>query len=164
MTVQMRLGMFDGEPSAHQYGNLGPRDVCTPAHQQLALEAARQGIVLLENRGRSLPLSIRRHRTVAVIGPNSDVTVTMIGNYAGKLVICFFLSLIFFNIDLNFKPFGYFCNCMQVLHVVTLHPYKELGGTQGPYTKLGAQMFIAMETSYLVLLRPQQDRLMQLSW
>lgn len=84
MTVQMRLGMFDGEPSAQQYGNLGPRDVCTPAHQQLALEAARQGIVLLENRGRSLPLSPRSHRTVAVIGPNSDVTVTMIGNYAGK--------------------------------------------------------------------------------
>ncbi|KAJ9154582.1 hypothetical protein P3X46_027902 [Hevea brasiliensis] len=83
ITVQMRLGMFDGEPSAHPYGNLGPRDVCTPAHQQLALEAARQGIVLLENRGRALPLSRTRHRTVAVIGPNSDVTVAMIGNYAG---------------------------------------------------------------------------------
>ncbi|XP_065863750.1 beta-D-xylosidase 1 [Euphorbia lathyris] len=83
ITVQMRLGMFDGEPSAHPYGNLGPRDVCTPAHQQLALEAARQGIVLLENRGRALPLSRTRHRVVAVIGPNSDVTETMIGNYAG---------------------------------------------------------------------------------
>ncbi|KAF7837749.1 beta-D-xylosidase 1-like [Senna tora] len=82
-TVQMRLGMFDGEPSAQPYGNLGPRDVCTPAHQQLALEAARQGIVLLQNKGNSLPLSPVRHRTVAVIGPNSDVTVTMIGNYAG---------------------------------------------------------------------------------
>ena len=84
ITVQMRLGMFDGEPSAQPYGHLGPRDVCTPAHQELALEAARQGIVLLQNRKSSLPLSIRRHRTVAVIGPNSDVTVTMIGNYAGK--------------------------------------------------------------------------------
>ncbi|GLT99031.1 hypothetical protein SLE2022_165000 [Rubroshorea leprosula] len=83
ITVQMRLGMFDGEPSAQQFGNLGPRDVCTSAHQQLALEAARQGIVLLKNSGRSLPLSTKRHRTVAVIGPNSDVTVTMIGNYAG---------------------------------------------------------------------------------
>ncbi|WCJ23391.1 beta-xylosidase 1 [Euphorbia peplus] len=83
ITVQMRLGMFDGEPSAHPYGNLGPRDVCTRGHQQLALEAAHQGIVLLENRGRALPLSRNRHRTVAVIGPNSDVTVTMIGNYAG---------------------------------------------------------------------------------
>ncbi|KAF5941516.1 hypothetical protein HYC85_019158 [Camellia sinensis] len=83
LSVQMRLGMFDGEPSRQPYGNLGPRDVCTPAHQQLALEAARQGIVLLQNRGRSLPLSTQLHRTVAVIGPNSDVTVTMLGNYAG---------------------------------------------------------------------------------
>ncbi|KAL2464212.1 Beta-D-xylosidase 1 [Forsythia ovata] len=81
LTVQMRLGMFDGP--RQPYGYLGPRDVCTPAHQQLALEAARQGIVLLQNRGRSLPLSTRWHRTVAVIGPNSDVSVTMIGNYAG---------------------------------------------------------------------------------
>lgn len=83
LMVQMRLGMFDG--SRQPYGYLGPRDVCTPAHQQLALEAARQGIVLLQNRGRSLPLSTRRHRIVAVIGPNSDVTVTMRGNYAGTM-------------------------------------------------------------------------------
>ena len=86
ISVQMRLGMFDGEPSAQPYGNLGPRDVCTPAHQQLALEAARQGIVLLQNRGPALPLSTSRHRTIAVIGPNSDVTETMIGNYAGKSI------------------------------------------------------------------------------
>ncbi|XP_020235096.1 beta-D-xylosidase 1 isoform X1 [Cajanus cajan] len=83
ITVQMRLGMFDGEPSAQPYGNLGPRDVCTPAHQQLALEAARESIVLLQNKGNSLPLSPTRHRLVGVIGPNSDATVTMIGNYAG---------------------------------------------------------------------------------
>ncbi|KNA26035.1 hypothetical protein SOVF_001040 isoform A [Spinacia oleracea] len=85
LTVQMRLGMFDGPPSAQPYGHLGPADVCSPAHQDLALEAARQGIVLLKNHGDgpTLPLSRIRHRTVAVIGPNSDVTVTMIGNYAG---------------------------------------------------------------------------------
>jgi beta-glucosidase-like glycosyl hydrolase len=84
LNVQMRLGMFDGEPSAHPFGNLGPKDVCTPAHQELAFEAAKQGIVLLKNRGPSLPLSARRHLTVAVIGPNSNVTDTMIGNYAGN--------------------------------------------------------------------------------
>nr|AGR44452.1 alpha-L-arabinofuranosidase/beta-D-xylosidase 2 [Pyrus x bretschneideri] len=83
ITVQMRLGMFDGEPSTQRYGNLGLADVCKPSSNELALEAARQGIVLLENRGNSLPLSTIRHRTVAVIGPNSDVTETMIGNYAG---------------------------------------------------------------------------------
>ncbi|XP_023006404.1 beta-D-xylosidase 1-like [Cucurbita maxima] len=90
LSVQMRLGMFDGEPTAQTYGNLGPKDVCTPAHKQLALEAARQGIVLLKNRAASLPLSPTRHRTVAVIGPNSDATVTMIGNYAG--VACEYTS------------------------------------------------------------------------
>lgn len=84
LTVQMRLGMFDGEPSAQPYGNLGPTDVCTPTHQELALDAARQGIVLLKNTGPSLPLSTKNHRTVAVIGPNSNATVTMIGNYAGR--------------------------------------------------------------------------------
>ncbi|KAJ6940840.1 beta-D-xylosidase 2 [Populus alba x Populus x berolinensis] len=83
LTVQMRLGMFDGEPSSKPYGNLGPKDVCTPAHQELALEAARQGIVLLKNHGPPLPLSTRHHQSVAIIGPNSNVTVTMIGNYAG---------------------------------------------------------------------------------
>lgn len=89
LNVQVRLGMFDGEPSKHPFGNLGPKDVCTPAHQELALESARQGIVLLKNRGPSLPLSTRRYRTVAIIGPNSNVTNTMIGNYAGKLMYSF---------------------------------------------------------------------------
>ncbi|TXG63321.1 hypothetical protein EZV62_010315 [Acer yangbiense] len=88
LTVQMRLGLFDGP--AQLYGNLGPKDVCTQAHQELALEAARQGLVLLKNHGPVLPLSHIRHRTVAVIGPNSDVTVTMIGNYAG--VACGYTS------------------------------------------------------------------------
>lgn len=86
ITVQMRLGMFDGEPSGQPYGNLGPKDVCTPAHHELALEAARQGIVLLKNDGPVLPISPRRHHPIAVIGPNSDVTLTMIGNYAGKKI------------------------------------------------------------------------------
>ncbi|MBA0834394.1 hypothetical protein Goarm_006753 [Gossypium armourianum] len=90
LRVQMRLGMFDGEPSVQPFGKLGPKDVCTPSNQDLALEAGRQGIVLLKNSGVSLPLSHRRHRTVAVIGPNSDATISMIGNYAG--VACGYTS------------------------------------------------------------------------
>ncbi|CAH8305323.1 unnamed protein product [Eruca vesicaria subsp. sativa] len=83
LTVQMRLGMFDGDIATQPYGHLGSAHVCTPVHKGLALEAAHQGIVLLKNLGPSLPLSRHRHRTVAVIGPNADATVTMIGNYAG---------------------------------------------------------------------------------
>ncbi|KAK8954832.1 Beta-D-xylosidase 1 [Platanthera zijinensis] len=83
LTVQFRLGMFDGDPTRLPYGNLGPKDVCRPAHQSLALEAARQGIVLLKNDRRRLPLRPSTLHSVAVIGPNSDATATMIGNYAG---------------------------------------------------------------------------------
>lgn len=83
VAVQMRLGMFDGEPSQQPFGNLGPQHVCTQAHRNLALEAARQAMVLLKNDAGTLPLSPSHLRTVAVVGPNSDATVTMIGNYAG---------------------------------------------------------------------------------
>ncbi|CAK9322290.1 unnamed protein product [Citrullus colocynthis] len=90
LSVQMRLGMFDGDFKTQPYGHLGSKHVCSAGNRQLAVDAARQGIVLLENRRRSLPLSTRRHRTVAVIGPNSNVTLTMIGNYAG--IACEYIS------------------------------------------------------------------------
>ncbi|KAJ0976145.1 hypothetical protein J5N97_018110 [Dioscorea zingiberensis] len=83
LTVQMRLGMYDGDPSRQPFGNLGPQHVCTQSHQHLSLDAARQSIVLLKNQPNSLPLSPSHFRNIAVIGPNSAATVTMIGNYAG---------------------------------------------------------------------------------
>ncbi|KAI4375624.1 hypothetical protein MLD38_013473 [Melastoma candidum] len=79
----MRLGFFDGDPRKRLYGKLGPSDVCTPANQELAQEAARQGIVLLQNTAGSLPLSPSTIKSLAVIGPNANVTKTMIGNYEG---------------------------------------------------------------------------------
>ncbi|KAJ4760361.1 beta-xylosidase 1 [Rhynchospora pubera] len=81
--VQMRLGFFDGDPRNQQYGSLGPKDVCTTDNQELAREAARQGIVLLKNDNNVLPLSAKSLKSVAVIGPNANVTHTMIGNYEG---------------------------------------------------------------------------------
>ncbi|XP_010243340.1 PREDICTED: beta-xylosidase/alpha-L-arabinofuranosidase 2-like [Nelumbo nucifera] len=79
----LRLGFFDGDPSKQLYGKLGPKDVCTPKNQELAREAARQGIVLLKNSAGSLPLSPTAIKSLAVIGPNANVTKTMIGNYEG---------------------------------------------------------------------------------
>ncbi|KAF8047025.1 hypothetical protein N665_3253s0002 [Sinapis alba] len=79
----MRLGFFDGDPKKQLYGDLGPKDVCTAQNQELAREAARQGIVLLKNSPGSLPLSPSAIKTLAVIGPNADVTETMLGNYYG---------------------------------------------------------------------------------
>ncbi|GAA0142029.1 glucosidase [Lithospermum erythrorhizon] len=80
----MRLGFFDGDPRKQLYGELGPKDVCTDAHQELTREAARQGIVLLKNTPGSLPLSPTAIKSLAVIGPNADVDHTMLGNYEGK--------------------------------------------------------------------------------
>eukprot|EP00958_Prasinococcus_capsulatus_P018269 scaffold2129_cov318-Prasinococcus_capsulatus_cf.AAC.2 len=45
-TVLMRLGYFDPH---NAYAQLGPEEVDTPAHQALALEAARRSLVLLKN-------------------------------------------------------------------------------------------------------------------
>lgn len=42
------------------------------AHSQLALEAAREGIVLLKNEGGLLPLDRGKIKSIAVIGPNAD--------------------------------------------------------------------------------------------
>ncbi|CAA0401639.1 unnamed protein product [Arabidopsis thaliana] len=79
----MRLGFFDGNPKNQPYGGLGPKDVCTVEHRELAAETARQGIVLLKNSAGSLPLSPSAIKTLAVMGPNANVTKTMIGNYEG---------------------------------------------------------------------------------
>ncbi|TYI88139.1 hypothetical protein E1A91_D04G185800v1 [Gossypium mustelinum] len=80
--VLMRLGFFDGNPKQLLFGNLGPSDVCTDDHQKLALDAAKQGIVLLDNDG-VLPLSRTVIKSLAVIGPNANATKVMISNYAG---------------------------------------------------------------------------------
>lgn len=93
LLVRMRLGMFDGDPKTQQYGNLGPSDVCTEANQELALEAARQGIVLLKNDGHTLPLTRSQNLTLAVVGPHATSTIELLGNYHGYLPAHFlFLS------------------------------------------------------------------------
>ncbi|KAK5837169.1 hypothetical protein PVK06_012979 [Gossypium arboreum] len=80
--VLMRLGFFDGNPKQLRFGNLSPSDVCTDDHQELALDAAKQGIVLLDN-DRILPLSRTIIKSLAVIGLNTNATKVMISNYAG---------------------------------------------------------------------------------
>jgi beta-glucosidase len=51
------------------------------ANRPLALDAARQAITLLQNKGNLLPLSVDKTRKVAVIGPHA--AEVMLGGYAG---------------------------------------------------------------------------------
>jgi len=80
--VQMRLGLFDDAAST-PWSSLGAADVCTTASLDLALTASRQGIVLLRNKGRVLPLDNSTIKSMANIGPNADNTNVMKGNYNG---------------------------------------------------------------------------------
>lgn len=50
-------------------------------HRQLALEMARETIVLLQNKANVLPL--KSNATVAVVGPNANDSVMQWGNYSG---------------------------------------------------------------------------------
>ncbi len=78
--VRFRLGMFD-PPDRVAYARTPVSVAESEPHRRLALEAARESIVLLKNDG-VLPLS-KTLKTVAVIGPNADDVGMLRGNYAG---------------------------------------------------------------------------------
>lgn len=79
-TARMRLGMFD--PASRVRWARMPYTVNqSPAHDALALKAARESLVLLKNDG-ILPLS-RSLERIAVIGPTADDTMALLGNYFG---------------------------------------------------------------------------------
>ncbi|KAJ0988602.1 hypothetical protein J5N97_006958 [Dioscorea zingiberensis] len=82
-SIRMRLGLFNGNPKNLVYGNIAPKEVCTQDHQNLALEAAREGIVLLKNSNNLLPLSKSKVASLGVIGPNANNVTKILGNYAG---------------------------------------------------------------------------------
>ena len=60
----------------------------TPEHRQIALEAARGGIVLLQNQKNILPIETSKVRSIAVIGPNADAA--RIGGGGSAQVIPFY--------------------------------------------------------------------------
>ncbi|PIA28477.1 hypothetical protein AQUCO_06900035v1 [Aquilegia coerulea] len=82
-SIRMRLGLFNGNPVQNPFGNIGSVEVCSQEHQDIALEAARNGIVLLKNLAKLLPLSKTKTKAIGVIGPNANVALTLLGNYAG---------------------------------------------------------------------------------
>jgi beta-glucosidase len=84
-TARFLLGMFD-PPPAVPFSQI-PYDVInSEAHQALALQAARESIVLLKNENNFLPLS-KEIGSIAVIGPNANDWHSLLGNYNGTPVV-----------------------------------------------------------------------------
>ncbi len=82
MTARFRLGMFD-PPEMVQYARIPFSENDTPEHRQLALQSARESIVLLKNANGTLPLR-KDLKSIAVIGPNADAPEVLWGNYNGR--------------------------------------------------------------------------------
>ncbi|MFJ2954792.1 discoidin domain-containing protein [Streptomyces sp. NBC_00669] len=77
LTQYFAFGLFDKAPS----GSTGAT-VTTPAHQQVALQGAEEGAVLLKNNG-ILPLSTSTTKSIAVIGWDGGAGVQTIGGGSG---------------------------------------------------------------------------------
>lgn len=83
LTARMRLGLFDNKDS-NPYNKISPSIVSSPKHQALALEAARQSIVLLKNDKNTLPINLNKVKSIAVIGINA--ANCEFGDYSGTPV------------------------------------------------------------------------------
>jgi beta-glucosidase len=79
--ARFKLGMFD-PPSAVRYAQIPMSTVDSAEHRALALQVARESIVLLRNDDDVLPLR-KNMGTLAVIGPNADDWRMLLGNYNG---------------------------------------------------------------------------------
>ncbi len=84
--AQMRLGVYDPPERLPWAKYTYETVVDSPRHRELALEAARESIVLLKNDRDMLPLAGKGLKTIAVIGPNADDTEVLVGNYNGTPV------------------------------------------------------------------------------
>jgi len=79
---KFRLGLFE-KPYVDVVR--ATRLVHSREHQDLALRAGREGIVLLKNENHLLPLS-KRPKSIAVIGPDAENLLNQLGDYSPKVI------------------------------------------------------------------------------
>jgi beta-glucosidase len=76
LAAKYKLGLFD-DPFRYGDRATAKRVTLSPKHRALARKAARESMVLLENRDGTLPL--QRHGRIAVIGPLTEARETLQG-------------------------------------------------------------------------------------
>lgn len=79
-TTRALLGEFEEN---RPYADIPYSKLSCAEHKMLNLEAARQSIVLLENKNEYLPIKKGSVKRIAVIGPNALSTTALEGNYNG---------------------------------------------------------------------------------
>jgi beta-glucosidase len=78
LELKFELGLFE-----HPFVDLdrAKQILHSQEHQDLALQVAREGIVLLKNQGDMLPLK-KQLKSIAVIGPDADDSWSQLGDYS----------------------------------------------------------------------------------
>lgn len=79
--IRYQLGMFD-PVSMVKYAQTPESVLESKDHFEHSLKMARQSVVLLKNSNKTLPLS-KSLKRVAVIGPNANNKISVLGNYNG---------------------------------------------------------------------------------
>jgi beta-glucosidase len=80
----LRSGILDGAPRP-------AGELATPRHRAIALRAAEESIVLLKNEGELLPLDPGAIKSLAVIGPNADLSRVQ-GGGSSRVVRSYFVT------------------------------------------------------------------------
>ena len=84
--IRLLEGRFDlgemDDPSLVEWSKIPYSAMDSKEHRQIAVDMARQTIVLLQNKNNVLPLQKNKER-IAIIGPNADNEPMMWGNYNG---------------------------------------------------------------------------------
>ena len=80
--ARFQMGMFD-PPNAVSFNRIPFSANDSPQHRDLALQAARESMVLLKNQDGILPFK-SSFKTIAVIGPNAESLAALEGNYNGE--------------------------------------------------------------------------------
>ena len=79
--TRFKLGLFDPAEQV-PYASIPVSVIDSPAHRQLAYEAALKSVVLLKNRKQVLPISPKTGK-IMVTGPNAAAVNVLLGNYYG---------------------------------------------------------------------------------
>jgi beta-glucosidase len=79
LALKFRMGLFENPRRADL--DRAAIEMARPDHRKANLDAARQSLVLLQNKG-LLPLDPHKTRTIAVIGPNADDDQQQLGDWS----------------------------------------------------------------------------------
>jgi beta-glucosidase len=135
-TARIKLGLFD-PPSRVPYAMVPDSELMSPQHRALALNLARESMVLLKNNG-VLPLEPGIER-IAVIGPLADQADVLLGNYNGQarnpVTALAGIHAAFPNAKITFEPGTNFLSTLVTVPSPMLAAPGGQPGLKGEYYK-----------------------------